>query len=291
VPYGEESLRIPKTSWRFQVNPEGKSGWSQGTGGRTEREYGKGLTVGRQRLQEREEVRKVHGYESNGRGRKGRPERGYVVYGEYTGPDRRDAGEGEKRARSLEVGRARVTRKYETWRKGKVERKRTNLKDRRRRAHLEGEKAERALVRGATQASKRKKVGERCEAVCLSGRRPTGKRRGKVRVRELEQGLNHLEVRRNRENRRAHHAKSSPHGRKTRASRKGKNVRGQGGYYGYEVVVNGPLGGSRRTRTHTIQGGTLPRGTKKARRPTSFEHAKTKIGTLGVRVTYAYSLG
>lgn len=282
-------MRIPKTSWRFQVNPEGRSGWTQGTAGRTEKDYGKALTSGRQRIQEREEVRKVHGYESNGMGRKGRPERGYVVYGEYTGPDpvKGDESHGRDRERSVQVGRARVSRKYEKWRKGKVERKRRNLKERRKTYHLEGEKAERALVRGATQASKRKKAGERCEAVSLSGRRPTGKRRGKVRVRELEQGLNHVEVRRNRESRRAHHAKSSPNGRKTR---KDKKEAGQGGYYGYQVQVNGPLGGSRRTMTQTIQGGTLPRGTKKARRTTSFEHAKTKIGTLGIRVTYAYSV-
>lgn len=287
VPYGEESLRIEKESWRFKVNPEGKRGWNMGTGGRTEKEYGKSLSRGRQRIQEREEVRTYHGYESNGRGRKGRPERGYVVYGEYTGPDRKEEGkEKEKRGR-LEVGRRRVARKYEKRRKGKVERKRTNLKERRKRKKLEGEKEERAMVLGAGNAGKRKKPVERCEAVCRSGRRPTGKRRGKVRVRELEQGLNHVEVRRNRENVRAHHAKSSPNGRKERKEKK----EGRGGYYGYQVIVKGTIGGSRRTMKHTIQGGTLPRGTKKARRRTNREHAKTKVGTLGVRVTYAYSLG
>lgn len=288
VPYGEESLRIEKKSWRFEVNPEGRSGWNLGTAGRTEKEYGKSLSRGRKRIQEREEVRNYHGYESNGRGRKGRPERGYVVYGEYTGPDRKEEGKGQERERRVEVGRVRVVRKYEKRRKGKIERKRTNLKERRKRKKLEGEKGERALVLGAGRGGKRKKGAERCEAVCRSGRMPTGKRRGKLRARELEQGVNHVEVRRSRENLRAHHAKSSPNGRKRR---KEKKERGQGGYYGYQVVVNGTVGGSRRTMKYTRQGGTLPRGTKKARRTTSRELAKTKIGTLGVRVTYAYSLG
>ena len=286
VRYGEESRRIPKTSWRFKVNPEGRRGWDQGTVGRTEKEYGKSLTRGRKRREEREEVRNYHGYESNGRGRKGRAERGYVVYGEYTGPERKEE-EGREREKRLEVGRTRVRRKYEKRRKGKVERERRNLKERRKKNKLEGEKGERGRVLGAGNAGKRKKAGERCEAVRRSGRRPTGKRRGKLRARELEQGVNHVEVRRSRENRMAHHAKSSPNGRKRRKDKK----EGKGGYYGYQVVVNGTVGGSRRTMKHTIQGGTLPRGTKKARRRTNQEHAKTKIGTLGVRVTYAYSLG
>jgi hypothetical protein len=99
-----------------------------------------------------------------------------------------------------------------------------------------------------------------------------------------------MEVRRNRENRRNHHAKSSQYGRKKR-TQGGEGKGEKYGYYGYQVMVKGPLGGARRTMTYVIQNGTVPRGTKKARRVTNQEHAKTKIGTIGVKVTYCYGRG
>jgi len=155
---------------------------------------------------------------------------------------------------------------------------------------LEGEKKERKLVLG--YSSKRVKGTERCEAVVLSGRIPTGHRRTKLIVRELEHGLNHMEVMRNRENRRTHHAKSSQYGRKKVGGQDyGKRSKEKYGYYGYQVRVKGPLGGARRTMSYVIQNGTVPRGTKKARRTADFEHAKTKIETIGVKVTYCYGRG
>jgi len=331
VPYGEETVRVSRTkespkqerSWRFEVNPKGRVGWNRGTAGRTEKEYGESVSEARRLRKEVEEVRKVFGCESNGVGRKGTKARGYQVYGEYTYPDRREQGkprprprevgegvektegEGKKEAKpkvrkkkrnrkkpygeaELRVGRERVRRKYEKQRKAKIERKRTNLKERRKEKELEGEKKERSLVLGTS--SKRVKSTERCEAVALSGILPTGQRRTNLIVRELESGLNHMEVMRNMENRRNHHAKSSQYGRKKRHP--GKEGRGEKyGYYGYQVRVKGPLGGARRTMSYVIQNGTVPRGTKKARRRTNFEHAKTKIGTIGVKVRYCYGRG
>jgi len=327
VPYGEETVRVKRRketpsqerSWRFEVNPKGRVGWNRGTVGRTEKEYGESVSEGRRRRKEIEEVREIFGCESNGLGRKGTKGRGYKVYGEYTYPDRNESGKsGERRERKegqegegkkegkakvvkkkgsgkkpygeaeLRVGLERVRRKYEKRRKAKIERQRSSLKERRKEKGLEGEKKERKLVLG--YASKRVKSTERCEAVALSGILPTGQRRTKVRVRELEQGLNHMEVRRNRENRRNHHAKSSQYGRKKR-TQGGEGKGEKYGYYGYQVMVKGPLGGARRTMTYVIQNGTVPRGTKKARRVTNQEHAKTKIGTIGVKVTYCYGRG
>jgi len=321
VPYGKETVRVSREkegqtkerSWRFEVNPKGRVGWNRGTAGRTEKEYGESVSDGRRLRKELEEVRKGFGCESNGLGRKGRKTRGYQVYGEYTHPERnegrkpREGGvEGEKAEggkekvrkkkrnlkkpygeRELRVGRERVRRKYEKRRKAKIERKRTNLKERRKEKGLEGEKKERKLVLG--YSSKRRKSTERCEAVTLSGILPTGQRRTNLIVRELESGLNHMEVMRNMENRRNHHAKSSQYGRKKRnpGMEKGEKY----GYYGYQVRVKGPLGGARRTMSYVIQNGTVPRGTKKARRRTNSEHAKTKIGTIGVKVTYCYGRG
>jgi len=324
VPYGEETVRVSRgketreKSWRFEVNPKGRVGWNRGTAGRTEKEYGESVSDARRLRKEVEEVRKGFGCEMNGLGRKGRKTRGYQVYGEYTYPDgneRRkpvERGEGREKTeggekkegkvkggkkkrnlkkgygeRELRVGRERVRRKYEKRRKAKIERKRTNLKERRKEKGLEGEKKERKLVLG--QTSKRVKSTERCEAVTRSGILPTGQRRTNLRVRELENGLNHMEVMRNMENRRNHHAKSSQYGRKKRDRERKKGEKY--GYYGYQVVVKGPLGGARRTMTYEIQNGTVPRGTKKARRRTNFEHAKTKIGTIGVKVTYCYGRG
>jgi len=289
-------------SWRFEVNPKGRVGWNRGTVGRTKKGYGESVSDGRRLRKEREEVRKVFGCESNGLGRKGTKERGWVVYGEYTYPDREERKSEEKMEMTLKkkkgrmkktydeselkVGRDRVRRKYETQIQAMIERKRRDLKKRRKEKALDGEKKERKQVLG--QNSKRVKGDERCEAVSLSGRMPTGQRRTNLIVRELEGGLNHMEVMRNRENRRRHHSKSSQNGRKIR----GKGGEGDRyGYYGYQVRVKGPLGGARRTMTYEIQNGTVPKGTKKARRRKNSEHAKTKIGTIGVQVRYCYGRG
>jgi len=300
VPYGEETrlLSNEKKGWRFHVNPKGKLGWNRGTSGRKEKEYGKDLSYSRRLRKELEEVRRSSGSESNGLGRKGTKERGYVVYGEYRGPGKPNPKQRKKPGQivrksdeDLKLARERVCMKYEKLLKGKVERKRVNLKERRKSKGLEDEKKERESVLGYT--AKRLKGEERCETIVLSGVVPTGKRRTNLIVRELENGLNHMEVLRNTEALRRHHAKSSQNGRKrlgleTSGEGSGKP---QGGYYGFKVSVKGPLEGARRTMTYGVQLGTVPRGTKRARRRTTDEHAKTKVGTLGVRVTYCYGRG
>lgn len=322
--------KVPR-SWRFEVNPEGRRGWNRGTSGRVgsqEKAYGSSLNEGRRLRKEVEELRKGFGCVTNGLGRKGTKETGYQVYGEYTYEDRRPRGEGktqegeesqkeegkgekggkpgkekkkgkvgrktfatEKEFRTTrERARERLRRKAERQRKAKVERKRTNLKERRKEEGMEGigyAKKERKSVLGYT--TKRKKPSERAEAIALSGCLPTTERRTKLIAKELEAGLNHMEVRRNRENLRTYHSKREEYGRKK--EREGQEKREKAGYYGYQILVKGPLGGARRTMTYGIQKGKVPRGTKKARRTTSFEHAKTKIGTIGVKVTYCYGLG
>ena len=332
VPYGRETVGIETSkakapTWRFQVNPSGKLGWNRGNSGRKEKEYGESLGEARRLRTEVEEVRKVFGCESNGLGRKGTKETGYTRIGEYTygeslkegrGESTRGSGEnvhtphtpGEKKPLSIrvqkkakkaydeakrKVARERIRRKQERRRETKIDRKRTDLKQRRKDKELTGEKKERLSVLG--RSTKRRKPVERAEAVVRSGRIPTGERRTKLIARELERGLNHLEVRRQVENVRKHHAKSSSHGRKSPRGQGGSDGervpdgRRSGGYYGYQLVIKGPLGGARRTMVKVIQQGTVPRGTKQARRTTSFEHAKTKIGTIGVKVTYCYGRG
>lgn len=314
VPYGRETNLLQGnqekrgSGWIFDVNPKGRVGWNRGTSGRKEKEYGESLSEGRRLRKALEEVRRTSGCESNGLGRKGTKESGYVVYGEYTRGNSENGGEerGEEKAElekkreesSIKVrgkedlmgSRERVLIRYEKKREAKVERKRTNLKERREEKGLRRSKKNRMKV--LPHSSKRRKGEERCEAIALSGRIPTGKRRTNLIVRELENGLNHIEVLRNVEALRKHHAKSSRSGRKRlgeseRESSKASN----GGYYGLKVSVKGPLEGARRTILYEIQLGTVPRGTKRARRMITHEHAKTKVGAVGVRVTYCYGRG
>lgn len=328
VPYGQETRLVSVDranegerakqagGWIFEVNPKGMVGWNRGTAGRKEKDYGKGLSDARRLRQELEEVRRASGCESNGLGRKGTKETGYVVYGEYTrgsagkgkargaGPAAGQDANAKKRARTtnkvreaadVSIARERVAMNYEKHRQAKVDRKRTNLKARRKEKGLEGDKEERRSVLG--HSSKRRKAEERCEAIALSGVMPTTRRRTNLVVRELESGLNHMEVLRNREALRTHHAKSSQRGRK-RLGRVEGETRGtalgnpmKGGYYGLNVTVKGPLEGARRTMAYVIQLGTVPRGTKRARMRMTHEHAKTNVGSLGVRVTYCYGRG
>lgn len=311
VPYGHETLLLSeqigkkRNGWMFDVNPKGVVGWNRGTSGRKENEYGSGLSHARRLRKELEEVRRAFGCESNGLGRKGTDQTGYVVYGEYTG--RKEGGSDSNKKRSnrsnqakskrvkvrdqkeLLVARDRIVMNYEKNRNVKVDRKRTNLKDRRKEKGLEGDKEERRSVLG--NSSKRRKADERCETIALSGTIPTTKRLTNLVVRELESGLNHMEVLRNRERLRRHHAKSSQTGRKRLGLENQTGLQEQGGYYGLNVTVKGPLEGARRTMAYVIQQGTVPRGTKRARRMMTQEHAKTNVGSLGVRVTYCYGRG
>lgn len=310
VPYGKETVLLSvkeksttRDGWMFDVNPKGLVGWNRGTSGRKEKEYGSSVSDGKRLRKELEEVRRASGCESNGMGRKGTRQTGYVVYGEYTSPSWSHSGTAEnskqsrKRGRTkkrdqveLNVARERVAMNFEKHMNVKVDRKRVNLKDRRKEKGLEREKKERRSVLG--HSSKRRKADERCEAIALSGTIPTTKRLTNLIVRELESGVNHMEVLRNRESVRRHHSKSSQTGRKRLGldTLKDGSTK-KGGYYGFNVTVKGPLEGARRTMVYVVQQGTIPRGTKRARMMITQEHAKTKVGSLGVRVTYCYGLG
>jgi len=311
VPYGHETNLLSTTNGgvngaRFEVNPKGVVGWNRGTSGVKECDYGENLSDARRLRKELEEVRRVSGCESNGLGRKGTKQTGYVVYGEYTTSEKKaKAGSAQttrqakqnhkgRDANEVMVAMERVVMTFEKKRNVKVERKRTNLKKRRKAKGLEGDKEERRSVLGFS--SKRVKGDERCEAIALSGVIPTTKRRTNLIVRELESGLNHMEVLRNRESLRTHHAKSSQSGRKrlgmmSPIKSDGTTGVSKGGYYGFNVTVKGPLEGARRTLAYVVQIGTVPRGTKRARMMITHEHAKTNVGTVGVRVTYCYGRG
>ena len=313
VPYGKET-RLLSQGWTFEVNPKGRVGWNTGTSGRKEKEYGEELNESRRLRKELEEVRKLYGCESNGLGRKGTKQTGYTVYGEYRSGENKPSStsgaklKGYKTRRNedqLIVALERVVRSYEAKRKCKVDRKRTNLKDRRKKKGIEtvwNEKEERKSVLG--YSSKRRKAEERCETIALSGVRPVAQRRANRMVRELEGNMNHIEILRNREGLTTHHARSSQYGRKRLGEVDPMNLihsqnkeneetdsSKKGGYYGLNVTVKGPLEGSRRTLSYVVQRGTVPRGTKRARIMMSHEHAKTTYGTLGVRVTYCYGRG
>jgi hypothetical protein len=185
--------------------------------------------------------------------------------------------------------RRRLKRKREKERQVKVERKRKDLKRRRERNRILRKEKEQRKARLGRQ-SKRRKGEERVDGVVRSGVRPMTERRSKLIAKELEGGRKHTQSRREIEKLRKAKAKNPRTGRK---SRKEAELQKQGagrkrGFYGYQVVVKGPLGGARRTMKTRIQEGTVPRGTKEARRRTGSEHAKTSIGTIGVKVSYCY---
>ena len=71
-----------------------------------------------------------------------------------------------------------------------------------------------------------------------------------------------------------------------RKSGEKKNV--PGGYRGYRFVVKGTIDGSRRTRKHIIQSGTMPFSSISQVITNADTVAKTKIGTRGVHVNYHY---
>lgn len=287
VPYGKET-RLVTEGWSFKVNPKGMMGWNIGTSGRKESEYGITLNNSQLLRKEREEVIENKNTLSNGLGRKGTKEIGYTVYGEYRlrkGKEDIDKIK-EDRVRSLE----RVVMNYEITRGTTVNRSRTDLKDRSiigENEWIRTEVNERKTV--LSSSSKRQYGEERCYAVTRSGRIPMTGRRTKLITIELENSLSQMDILRNIESVVRHHGISSSNGRK-RLGEVDTSIH-KGGYYGRNVIVKGPLEGSRRTLAYTIQIGTVPRGTKRARVMESHEHAKTTYGTLGVRVTYCYGRG
>jgi hypothetical protein len=293
VPFGQETNLLEGKSWMMEVNPRGKFGWERGTSGRKEGAYGRHLSETRRLRKELKEVRRSAGCESNGMGCKGTKQTGRKVYGEYRSPSRKAVatkrGGSTKRRTTdeLTVARERIARKYGARRGTSVDRSRVDLKGKRT-EELRKEKIGRREKVGS--ASKRIKREERGETIALSGKIPVVERRTNLIVRELEHGLNHKEVRQQVQARRRYHAENSSSGRK-RLGEQPSQRKTSGGYYGLHVMVKGPLNGAIRTDDHPITLGTVPRGTKRARIPTYHEHAKTKAGTIGVRVMYCYSRG
>jgi hypothetical protein len=270
----------------LQVNPRGKHGWDRGSSGSKEDGYGRHLTEARRRRQELSEVRERAGCVSNGMGLTGTKASGRTVYGEYRSPSTKRVGT-RRTTGELIVSRERVARKAGMRRGTKVERRRVDLKE----LWSDGfEEDKRGRKDKAGVSSKRVMRDERSEAIALSGKRPVVDRRVTLVVRELEHGLNHKEVRHTLQSIRVYHAETSQRGRK-RLGEQPRRRQGDGGYYGCQVRVKGPLNGGLRTDDMMITLGTVPRGTKRARLPSAHQHAKTKAGTIGVRVMYCYSRG
>lgn len=298
VPYGTKTVTRDREqeprSWMFRVNPKGRVGWNLGDAGRTEADYGEEVNRGHLVRQQIEECRKGFGCVSNGRGRKGTWKTGYQVYGEYTYGDREDRWASgveskdnvkenpeEFRQRRQEA-RLRLSRKLAQERQVRVERNRVDLKRRREGNPAQREEKKERKAR-RLPGRKREKPGERVDAVVLSGSRPIQERRAKLIANELEAGIHHLESRRKVEKLRK---------AKTKLAGGRPKDKGQGtGPYGYQIQAKGPLGGARRTRVYLIQEGKLPLGSTQGLTRTSLKHAKTSIGTIGVKVTYCYGLG
>jgi len=271
-----------------------------------------------------EEVRRSFGCISNGLGRLGTKETGYTVYGEYTTSFRSSLYENRKNSKDtnqpvesttdlkksseysperniqnllleIELAIDRVVINFEKKRNSKIDRRRINLKHRREKYDIEKEKQELLGVRSSTI----KGAEELSEAITLSGILPTVHIITKLLARELRAELNHRKILRNRERARTQHALTSHTGIKglgmrvsTGSSSKTLIENGyEGGYYGYNFTLKGPLDGARRTITHVIKIGKVPRGTKRARRVSSHEHAKTTVGTIGIFGTYCYGRG
>jgi hypothetical protein len=298
--YGTRTNKQPsdkesRKGWEYKVNPKGRVGWNIGTSGRKEKGYGSERRRGKKRRTEVEEVRRTEGMWTNGRGRKGGMDKGYVVYGEYYTREKGNTRNVNERALGKERSRRkreRRRRKRETNRGVNVKRERTELNSRRKEEGLDKEKKDREK---RLEKGKRKRRSERCGVVALSGRKNMSSRRAKRRARERERGRNHIERRRNRERRRTEHGTKSENGRKRLGAEGdvGKGEKGveKKGYYGYKVTVKGRLEGSRRSMKYERRKGKIPRGTKRARIRTGEEVAKTTVGTLGVRVEYCYGLG
>lgn len=317
---GEKQVKpLFSHSWIYKVNPKGMLGWNLGGTGITKSTYGINLNESRRLLLSIEEVRIQYGCTSNGLGRTGTKETGYTVYGEYTksikstlnvhvnytnlgniGSEVSQKEESKKTPRlrdklpfkdqiNIEVAIERVAVNFEKNRKSKISRKRMCLKDIREEYNRVKEKEE--LM--ASISSTISYAEELSESIVLSGILPTVNRTVKLIARELRGELNHIKTLRSREMAISQHALTSPNGRKgvgMSYGRSGKKVY-DGGYYGYNLTLKGPLDGARRTMSHVIKIGKVPLGTKRAMRVSSHEHAKTTVGTIGIRGSYCYGRG
>lgn len=277
--------------WGFEVNPVGQYGWTQGSSGNSEEEYGLEWIRKRERRQGVEEVRESYGCRSNGRGVKGTKLSGYTVYGEYLVLGEKESYDNKaERRREAKLNR-RVVHYRRRWRCG---RKRKRVSVHNRREKYDEKKEVKRLMRNTAGRRKRRRMRGKervkqtvthenmAQAVARSGIVPNEVRRSKRVARELEGTLGHIEVRRERKARMTAHASRY-------VTKGGKSVKD--GYRGYKVTVKGVVGGAIRTITYTDHSGVIPNGTKQARMGSHDTVAKTSVGTRGVRVEYCYGRG
>jgi hypothetical protein len=192
----------------------------------------------------------------------------------------------------IEIGCQRILFYYEKKRKVKRERSLVNRKSFRRKE--EGRKEERKIRRNSTK--NRRKRNEHVEvthlnlgiAVVLIGSINVEKRRvNRLKKERTEEGLNHMQVIKEREARCTIHRTLSSNG----CQKAGIGTKSEGGYYGYRFQIKGTIDGSRRSLKYEIKAGVIPNGTKRARVTYAEGVAKTSVGSVGLRVEYCYSLG
>jgi hypothetical protein len=199
--------------------------------------------------------------------------------------ERRDARYGRRRSDADRVqkgpqirkarrraGRQRVAIRYETQWKA-VDRIVVDRTKRRQTAEAQRRREERRAIKTKYAWPKTVTGAARAGSVVLRHEWVMRDARGERRGRALSEGRKHKELRGYREARRkkAWESKGEPRRRR-----------------GYRVEVKGTLNGGRRTRTHVRNQGKVPRGDREATRGVSRIHAKTKVGTMGVRCTASY---
>lgn len=259
--------RGPQGSWRTNQVASGRG------------EYGKSLSYGEKRRTQRKEVARREGYVVNWRGltvTEGRAvvkrERVDARYGRRR-PATERAQKGTKaRKGRRRAGRQRVARRYGTqWKE--VERKVVDRTRRRRTPEAQRRREERRAVKTKYAWPKTVTGAARAGAVVLRHEWTLRETRGERRRRALSEGRKHKEVRGYRDARRKKAWERKPQTHRRR---------------GYHLVVKGTLNGGRRTRTQVRNQGKVPRSERDANRGVSRLHAKTKVGTMGVRRTCCY---
>lgn len=186
--------------------------------------------------------------------------------------ERATQGEGARKARRR-AARERTTRRYApVWKE--VDRELRDRTRRRRTPEAKARREDRARVKTKHAWPKTRTASARAGAVVLRYEWTRGDARTERRGRALAEGRKHKE-------RRAYVDRR----RKKAWERKA----GRGRRRGYRLEVKGTLNGARRTRRQVSNQGTVPRSRRRAHRGVSRLHAKTKVGTMGVRRTTCYA--
>ena len=293
VPYGLETVKKggkDYNGWEYKVYPQGCVGWStmlldthDATYGANERSAGKVVRY-------LEETRLSAGYLSSGRGVKW-SEKGCEVYGEYM-PMSGRRNKVQDRNRKTRRDRALVRLYME--RGVRVTRNRVNLlrvvrRDRSMWRELKKIETQTRGMRKRKKILSSKQFAHRgmVASVVRCGTIALEKLLAKFVARALMEGREHKKVLREFEAMMKIQSKQSVRGLKNLGMGKQQTR----GYYGVRLVVNGRLDGGRRTAKYTWQIGKVPMGLMSGRIRTGEAVAKTKDGTLGVRLTFCYGRG